>query len=151
MQKVDAQLGNRKSRESVPAGAPQVALIALDPHTGEIKALVGGRDYGTSQVNHITAERQPGSSFKPFVYAAALNTALNGGPQVYTPAVALLDEPTTFQFHHQEYRPANFHQNFMGEVTVRQALTHSLNVATVKLAESVGYAAVVDMARRAGQ
>ena len=150
MQKVDTQLRNHKGHAVDATGEPQVALIALDPHTGEIKALVGGRDYGSSQVNHITAERQPGSSFKPFVYAAALNTALNGGPQVYTAAAELLDEPTTFEFNHKVYTPANFHQNFMGEVTMREALAHSLNVATVKLAESIGYRAVVDMARRAG-
>lgn len=148
MQKVDAQL--RHGREAPPPGQPQVALIALDPHTGEIKALVGGRDYGASQLNHVTAERQPGSSFKPFVYAAALNTALTGGSQVFTPASTVDDQPTTFQFNNQAYSPGNFDRNFMGTVSLRQALAHSLNVATVSLAQAVGYRAVVDMARRAG-
>ena len=76
MQNVDEQLRKRKNSVPIPPGQPQVALIALDPHSGEIKALVGGRDYGSSQLNHTAAERQPGSVFKPFVYAAALNTAV---------------------------------------------------------------------------
>ena len=57
---------------------PQVCLVAIDPHTGALKALVGGRNYGASQFNHALAKRQPGSSFKPFVYAAALNSAIDG-------------------------------------------------------------------------
>jgi penicillin-binding protein 1B len=150
MQNVDAQIRRGKHRESVPPGEPQVALIAIDPHTGEIKALVGGRDYGASQLDHVTSERQPGSVFKPFVYAAALNTALEGGPQVLTPASTVVDEPTTFQFDNRPYSPGNFEQNFMGTVSLRQALAHSLNVATVKVAQEVGYSAVVEMARRAG-
>ncbi|HUI76906.1 MAG TPA: PBP1A family penicillin-binding protein [Bryobacteraceae bacterium] len=150
MENVDAQLRRRKQDAPVPAGQPQVALIALDPHTGEIRALVGGRDYGASQLNHVTAERQPGSSFKPFVYAAALNTALTGGQQVFTPATTLEDEPSTFHFGNQEYRPGNFGGDFLGTVSLREALAHSLNVATVSLAQEVGYKAVVSMARRAG-
>ena len=148
MARVDAQLRSRR-HGAIPAGQPQVALIALDPHTGEIKALVGGRDYGSSQLNHATAERQPGSSFKPFVYAAALNSAIAGG-QLFTPASTIVDEPTTFQWGNKPYSPGNFEQNFMGTVTLRTALAHSLNVATVSLAQAVGYGAVVNMARRAG-
>jgi penicillin-binding protein 1B len=150
MQNVDEQLRKRKHADPIPPGQPQVALIALDPHTGEIKALVGGRDYGSSQLNHVTAERQPGSAFKPFVYAAALDTAIKGGPSIFTPATTVEDQPTTFQFDDRTYQPANFQQNFMGVVTLRQALAHSLNVATVKVAQMAGYGAVVDMARRAG-
>jgi penicillin-binding protein 1B len=150
MRLVDAQLRKRRHRKPVPPGQPQVALIALDPHTGEIKALVGGRDYGSSQLDHVTAERQPGSVFKPFVYAAALDTAVEGGNRIFTPATTVVDEPTTFEFNHQEYQPNNFEQDFMGTVTLRQALAHSLNVAAVKVAEMVGYGKVVDMARRAG-
>ena len=73
----------RRFRGQTPPEA-QVALVALDPHTGEVKALVGGRNYGMSQLNHVLAKRQPGSIFKPFVYAAALDTALEGGPHVLT-------------------------------------------------------------------
>jgi penicillin-binding protein 1B len=150
MENVDAQLRRGKQGGQLPSGQPQVALIALDPHTGEIKALVGGRNYAASQLNHVSAERQPGSSFKPFVYAAALNTALGGGSQVFTPATTVVDQPTTFQFNGQQYRPGNFNQNFMGTVSLRQALAHSLNAATVTVAQAVGYPAVVEIARMAG-
>jgi penicillin-binding protein 1B len=150
MQNVDDQLRKRKHLDPIPPGQPQVALIALDPHSGEIKALVGGRDYGSSQLNHTAAKRQPGSAFKPFVYAAALNTAIEGGAQIFTPATTIVDEPSTFQFDNQTYQPGNFKRDFRGTVTLRQALAHSLNVATVKLAQMVGYGAVVEMARRAG-
>jgi penicillin-binding protein 1B len=146
---VDAQLRKDK-RGSIPPGQPQVALVALDPRTGEIKALVGGRNYAASQLNHALAMRQPGSVFKPIVYAAALETAISGGPKIFTPASILNDEPTTFRSGGQVYQPANFHNRYMGEVTLRTALAHSLNNATVELASQVGYARVVDMARRFG-
>jgi penicillin-binding protein 1B len=91
-----------------------VALIALDPHSGEIKALVGGRDYGSSQLNHTAAERQPGSAFKPFVYAAALNTAVDGGSTIFTPATTIVDEPTTFQFDNQAIPAGQLQAGFHG-------------------------------------
>jgi penicillin-binding protein 1B len=150
MAQVDAQLKERRKKEHFPAGQPQVALIALDPHTGEIKALVGGRNYLESQFDHALAARQPGSAFKPFVYAAALDTAIEGGPKIFTPASTVMDTPATFLIGNQEYAPGNYHQQFMGEVTLRKALAHSLNVATVKLAQAVGYDLVVEVARRAG-
>ena len=149
MEKVDRLLrAGRKT--ATEAGQPQVALVALDPKTGAVKALVGGRDYGSSQLNHALAMRQPGSVFKPFVYAAALETAIGGGSTVFTPASLLDDSPSTFESAGQIYQPGNFHGQFMGEVTLRTALAHSLNVATVSLASQVGYAKVVQMARRSG-
>ncbi len=148
MAAVDARLKKRKRK--VPAGQPQVALVALDPHTGEIRALVGGRSYSASQLNHATAMRQPGSVFKPIVYAAALNTAIEGGRQVFTPATVMDDSPTTFYYQKQSYTPSNFHQEFMGPVTLRTALAHSLNVVAVQVAQSVGLDRVVAMARRLG-
>jgi penicillin-binding protein 1B len=117
-----------------------VALVALDPRTGEVKALIGGRDYGASQLNHALAMRQPGSVFKPFVYAAALNTALERGGDVFTPASMLSDVPSTFYSGSEVYEPGNFGHEFMGDVSLRDALAHSLNVATVSLASQVGYA-----------
>ena len=72
---------------------PQVALVAIDPHTGEVKALVGGRNYGLSQLNHTLAKRQPGSIFKPFVYATALDTAVQGGPKVLTASTIVVGNP----------------------------------------------------------
>ena len=77
--------GNVRKRECRPK-YPQVALVAMDPQTGAIKALIGGRDYGISQFDRAVSKRQPGSVFKPFVYAAALNTGISGGSQIITPA-----------------------------------------------------------------
>ncbi len=159
MKNVDALIAKKYEKVKKPKGknAPsepipqaQVALVALDPRTGEIKALIGGRDYGQSQLNHALAHRQPGSVFKPFVYAAAFNNAVDGAQPVVTPATTVDDEPTVFEFDGQEYTPNNYGERFMGKVTVRQALTNSLNVATVKVAELVGYGRVVQIARQMG-
>jgi len=89
----------------MPGPPAQVALIAMDPKTGEILALVGGRNYGFSQLNHVQAKRPTGSIFKPFVYAAALNTGLSGQQPVYTPITLINDEPTTFNFDDKIYEP----------------------------------------------
>lgn len=162
MKNVDALLAKKyerkrkaspKNAKNAPAEAvpqAQAALVALDPRTGEIKALIGGRDYGQSQLNHALAHRQPGSVFKPFVYAAAFNNAVDGAQPLVTPATTVDDEPTVFEFDGQEYTPNNYGEKFMGRVTVRQALTNSLNVATVKVAEMVGYGRVVQIARQMG-
>ena len=147
-EKVKKPKGKNAPSEAIPQA--QVALVALDPRTGEIKALIGGRDYGQSQLNHALAHRQPGSVFKPFVYAAAFNNAVDGAQPVVTPATTVDDEPTVFEFDGQEYTPNNYGERFMGKVTVREALTHSLNVATVKVAELVGYGRVVQIARQMG-
>jgi penicillin-binding protein 1B len=159
MQLVDKELGCRanagkRARAAKAArcegAAPQVALIALDPHTGEIKALVGGRNYLASQLDHALAMRQPGSVFKPFVYAAALETAVAGGSTILTAATVVPDEPTTFFFNHQVYQPNDYHEGYEGSVTLRAALAHSLNVPAVEVAEKVGYEKVVQMAHRMG-
>ena len=149
---VDEQLGKRKSRKDSPPepNQPQVALVVLDPHTGAIRALVGGRDYGASQLNHVLAKRQPGSSFKPFVYATALSSAVDGWQPLITPTTILLDEPTTFQYGDEPYEPENYKQEYHGPVTLREALAHSLNVATVRLAEMVGFDRVRRLAVAAG-
>jgi penicillin-binding protein 1B len=141
-----AKKGNNEA--TIPQA--QVALVALDPRTGEIKAVIGGRDYGQSQLNHALAHRQPGSVFKPFVYAAALDNAVDGVQPIITPATTIDDEPTTFEFDGKEYTPNNYGEKFMGRVTVRDALTNSLNVATVKVAELIGYGRVVQVARKMG-
>ena len=150
---IDAQLARRYARwkkEGQPAPQAQIAIVVLDPHSGEIKALVGGRDYGESQLNHILARRQPGSAFKPFVYAAAFEGAVDGVKPIVTPATTVMDEPTTFDFDGKEYTPNNYGEKFHGQVTLREALTYSLNVATVKVAELVGYTRVTDMAHQFG-
>src|SRR5258705_3927851 len=132
MKYVDEQL-RKKVRKGAAAQTAQVALVAIDPHTGEVRALVGGRNYVSSQLNHALAERQPGSVFKPFVYAAALNTAIapTHQPQI-TAATMLMDEPTVFWSGGAAYMPSNFgHSSTGGEVTVREALRKSLNIPTV--------------------
>jgi penicillin-binding protein 1B len=153
LKNVDAQLKKsyarwKKRGEEVPS--PQVALVALNPHTGEIKALVGGRDYAKSQLNHALTNRQPGSIFKPFVYAAAFENALEGIDPIITPISTVVDEPTTFYFDGKEYTPDNYGQEFHGVVTLREALVRSLNVATVKVAQEVGYERIVQFAKRLG-
>jgi penicillin-binding protein 1B len=141
---------NKYETKVAPGPQAQVALVAMDPHTGEIKALVGGRNYGSSQLNHALAKRPTGSIFKPFVYAAALNTALDGSTAVLTPASTVPDQPSTFSYGDQIYEPRNYKEEYHGDVTLRYALALSLNNATVKVAEEVGYDKVADLARNAG-
>jgi penicillin-binding protein 1B len=150
MQSVDDLIRKQKRFKGQPIPEAQCALIALDPHTGEIKALSGGRNYGVSQLNHILSKRQPGSIFKPFVYTAAMNTAIEGGPHILTAGTTVLDEPTTFWYDNKPYAPSNFKHQFYGTVTLRQALAHSMNVATVKVGEMVGFDTVVELAKKAG-
>jgi penicillin-binding protein 1B len=129
----------------------QVAMIVLDAQTGEIKALSGGRSYGVSQLNHALARRQPGSSFKPFVYTAAMVSAIDGSVQPpLTPASTVEDEPTTFYFDNKPYEPENHDKKYHGTVTFREALMNSWNIPAVKVAEMVGYKKVAMVARQAG-
>jgi len=145
------KIGKNKFETTVtPGPQAQVALVAMDPHTGEIKALVGGRNYGASQLNHALAKRPTGSIFKPFVYAAAMNTAIDGATAVITPASTVSDQPSTFSYGDQIYEPRNYKEEYHGDVTLRYALALSLNNATVKVAEEVGYDKVADLARSAG-
>jgi penicillin-binding protein 1B len=133
-----------------PGPQAQVALVALDPRTGAVLALVGGRNYGFSQLNHAVAKRPTGSIFKPFVYAAAMNTALDGTTTVMTPASLVDDSATTFAYGDQIYEPRNYKEEYHGPVTLRYALAMSLNNATVKVAEAVGYDKVAELAKSAG-
>jgi penicillin-binding protein 1B len=145
------KVGKNKYETKVEKGPQaQVALVAMNPHTGEVLALVGGRNYGLSQLNHSVARRPTGSIFKPFVYAAAMNTALDGTSPVFTPASMVQDAPSTFAYGDQIYEPRNYKEEYHGDVTARYALALSLNNATVKLAEEVGYDKVADLARAAG-
>ena len=102
----------------------QGALIALEPSTGAIVALVGGRDYTESQYNRATtAKRQPGSTFKPFVYLTAFEATFDDPalPPI-TPATVVEDAPTVFLFGKQEYAPQNYENDYKGYVTLRTAL-----------------------------
>jgi penicillin-binding protein 1B len=166
---------NAKTETNVDSGPlPQVAVVVLDPHTGEVLALVGGRNYGTSQLDHAVAKRPTGSIFKPFVYAAAINTALtgqmiavghsepetggnappkvdvSGAPAIFTPSTLVDDSQVSIAFGDQVYEPRNYHEAFHGEVTARYALALSLNNATVRVAQAVGYSAVANLAKEAG-
>src|SRR5437660_1221796 len=144
------KVGKKFETKVLPGPQAQVALIVLDPHTGAVLALVGGRDYGWSQLNHAVSKRPTGSIFKPFVYAAAMNTALDGSPAVLTPASTVTDAPSSFAYGDQIYEPRNYKEEYHGDVSLRYALAMSLNNATVKVAEQVGYDKVADLARSAG-
>ena len=114
-------------------------MVVMDPHTGEVLALVGGRNYGVSQLNHAVAKRPTGSIFKPFVYAAAMNTALDGSNPVFTPASTVQDAPGSFAYGDQIYEPRNYKEEYHGDVTAIYALAHSLNNATISLGQQVGF------------
>jgi penicillin-binding protein 1B len=119
----------------------QGCLIALEPASGKVVALVGGRSYGASQYNRVVqARRQPGSTFKPFVYLAAFEAGFDDPslPPI-TPATVVEDEPSVFFYEDKEYIPTNYEDTYHGMVTLRHALAMSMNVATVKVAEMVGY------------
>ena len=134
---------------------PQVALVALNPHTGQILALVGGRNYGSSQLNHAVSKRPTGSIFKPFVYATAYNASLNGSSLgeegVFTAVTKLNDDPQDFGTAGHSYTPGNFVRGeYPGMVTAATAIEHSLNIATIALAQKLGYENVAALARSAG-
>ncbi len=156
----------RRDRKGAPGPMPQVALVALNPHTGQVLALVGGRNYGTSQLNHASSKRPTGSIFKPFVYATAEMGAVNGqqlgqstddegnvsGSGTFTATTMLSDVPTTFTFDNgrQTYSPRNYMGHFHGQVTAAVALAQSLNNATISLGEKVGFENVAALARASG-
>lgn len=125
---------------------PQAALVAIDPHSGNILAMVGGRNYAESQLNRVTdAHRQPGSTFKPFVYAAALEDGMS-------PVQTFLDAPREFVYDRNKvYKPANYGGGYsMREVTMRTGLVKSLNVVTVDVALQTGLARIANLATRFG-
>lgn len=139
LDRLDALYKNRNAK-------PQAALVALDPKTGNVLAMVGGRDYGESQLNRATdARRQPGSTFKPFVYAAALEDGLS-------PVQTFADAPREFVYDRNKiYRPANFGAAYsMREVTMRTGLVKSLNVVTVDVALRTGLARIANLAQQFG-
>jgi penicillin-binding protein 1B len=143
---VDALLSRRKRVQSA-----QAALIAIDPRTGEILAWVGGRSYNQSQYNRVlTARRQPGSVFKPFVYLAAFEKAAEEGRKDLTPATVVVDEPSTIWFEDKAYEPKNYEDTYEGPITLRRALAHSRNSATVKVAEMIGFDTVAALWKRMG-
>jgi len=137
---------SEKSGTAPVTERPEGALLALDPQTGHIKAMVGGYDFFKSEFNRATqARRQPGSSFKPFVYIAALEAGL-------TPATVVEDSPVEFPGgpNGKPWKPENYDRKFRGPVTLQQALEESVNVAAVKVQERIGLRRTIDVARRMG-
>lgn len=148
------QVFARRKKNPIPPGTLQAALVALNAKTGEILAMVGGRDYGQSQLNRaVDANRQPGSVFKPIVYAAALNSAYDdSADEKLTAASLFMDAPETFLYGRgQTYSPENFGKTYSNrDVPLREGLVHSLNVVTVRIAEKVGYWKIARMAEKLG-
>lgn len=139
LDRLDTLYANREAK-------PQAALVALDPHTGNILAMVGGRNYAESQLNRATdASRQPGSTFKPFVYAAAIEDGMS-------PVRMFMDAPKEFVYDRtRTYRPANYGGGYsMSQVTMRTGLVKSLNVVTVDVALQTGLARIANLAQRFG-
>ncbi|HEV7701543.1 MAG TPA: PBP1A family penicillin-binding protein, partial [Pyrinomonadaceae bacterium] len=128
------------------------ALVAIRPKTGEIVAMVGGRDYQANQFNRATdAMRQPGSVFKPFVYTTAINSAYDSSTRQFTAASILKDEKKVFTYGTETYSPNNFGDTFSNkDVTLRDALVHSKNVVTVDLALQLNIGRVMNLAAKAG-
>jgi penicillin-binding protein 1B len=141
--------GLRRVESQLPDAAgepPQAALIAVEPQTGAIRALVGGGSYRASQFNRADrAHRQPGSIVKPFVYLAALERARRDPAFPFTASSLIDDTPTTFVFEGRTWQPANYGDVYDGPVTARMALSRSRNVAAVKVAERTGFQAVADL------
>jgi len=138
------------SEEGKKYNFSQLALVSIDPRTGYIKALVGGADFFESKFNRVTqAKRQPGSSFKPFIYTAAIEQGMS-------PGMILEDTPTTFQVWPSRWnpdgtwQPKNFDSKFRGPVTMRCALEKSLNLPSIKLLERVGIQNAIDVAQKMG-
>ena len=135
-----------------PKGSLNASLVAMRPKTGEIVAMVGGRDYLSNQFNRATsAMRQPGSVFKPFVYAAAINSAYDSSTRQFTAATVFKDEKKTFTFNQDSYTPGNFGDYFSNaDLTLRDALVKSKNVITVDVAMQVNVGKVMNFAAKAG-
>ena len=129
----------------------QGALVAIDPRTGAILAMVGGRDYRSSQFNHaVQAKRQAGSLFKPFVYLTALEQSLTAKEGSITPASLLDDSPISFPDGASSWAPQNYDRQFHGQISVRTALEQSLNVPAVRIAQSVGIPDIIRTLRSVG-
>lgn len=143
-EKYAAVKANKSEKGNRPAYL-QGVFIAVDPHTGAVRALIGGRDFRDSKFNRATqARRQPGSVFKPFVFAAALTSGLPASH-------VLVDEPFSMeQVDGTVWSPKNFDPDFRGPVAYRDILKHSLNIPTIKLGLEVGLESVIQQARRMG-
>ncbi len=126
-------------------------LVAIEPQTGKIRAMDGGRDYRQSQFNRVTqSRRQPGSAFKPITYLAALEQTFEGGSPKFLPSSYIDDEPFTWRFGTTSWTPKNYKDRYFGRVTLQFALEESLNAATLRLANAIGLDRVLAMAAKLG-
>jgi penicillin-binding protein 1A len=131
----------------------QGALLCLETETGLVKAMVGGRDFNETQFNRaIQSRRQPGSSFKPIIYAAALDRKFSDPKKFYTPATVIIDSAVVFEDRQrdQSWKPKNYKETFYGPTLLREALAQSRNVVTVKILQDIGVDYAIDYARRLG-
>ena len=129
----------------------EAALVAVEPQSGKIRAMVGGRDYHASQFNRVVqSHRQPGSVFKPVTYLAALDETLSGGPEKFLSTSIIDDEPFTWHYGDLSWSPVNYKKRYFGEVPLEFALEESLNSATSRLAHAIGLDRVREMARKLG-
>jgi penicillin-binding protein 1A len=134
----------KRQKYSDPSLIPEGSLICFELETGYVKAMIGGRSFTKSQFNRATqARRQTGSAFKPIVYASALDRG-------YTPASIIIDTPVIFEWGGRKWKPRNFEEKFLGPMTLRNAITHSVNIVTVKIAQDIGIDNIKDCAQRLG-
>jgi penicillin-binding protein 1A len=130
--------------EDVATDVAQAALVAIDPSTGEIRAMVGGRDFKKSEFNRASqARRQPGSGFKPIIWAAAFESGM-------TPSDRIIDAPVIFHFRDKVWKPQNYEEEFYGPTTLREALEHSRNIVSIRLLGKIGVAPAIRLARKMG-
>jgi len=147
----ELEAGHRSLRRKETEQQLESCLIAIEPQTGKIRAMVGGRDYRESQFNRVNqSKRQPGSAFKPVTFLAALQETLEGGPEHFLPTSYIEDEPFTWQYGDMSWTPRNYKGRYFGRVTLEFALEESLNSATSRLADAIGLDRVRDMAAKLG-
>jgi penicillin-binding protein 1A len=141
---VERGLQEIEARQKYEKDSLQGALLCMDAKTGEIRAMVGGRDFQKSEFNRATqAKRRPGSAFKPFIYTAAFDKGL-------TPATIIVDEPIEYEYKKRTWEPQNFDRKFHGPTTLRTALVYSRNVVTIRVLEEIGLGYAIDYAGNMG-
>jgi penicillin-binding protein 1A len=131
----------------------QGALLCMETETALVKAMVGGRDFGENQFNRaVQARRQPGSAFKPIIYAAALDRHFNDPAKIYTPATVIIDSAVVYEdkARDQTWKPKNYKETFYGPTLFRDALAHSRNLVTIKILQDIGVDYTIEYARRLG-
>jgi penicillin-binding protein 1A len=149
LERIDKTFGYKPKGKAETEAIEQVpevqgALVAIEPQTGYIKAMVGGYDFSLSPFNRaVQAHRQPGSGFKPFIYTTAID---NGFPPTYI----IMDSPVIFTYHGEDWIPINYDKEFHGPTTLRTGLAYSRNVVTVRLLNKIGVSNVIEYAHRMG-